>query len=346
LNVNDLVEGAMIPTKITSRPSKIPLTIEWSEDLLGRNEEAVRMELAGVEVPLYEVGIELTENNEEGPIKFRIFSESWPAASAEYEVKFNADGVEYTSMGTVEPQIKTGRNKRPLSEYMQEEPPVIRFHDGAFLIYNELFDAPAGRAAFNSANIQAWHWTNVDLKKESQQQEKRADSIQRSVIEKLLAAGNGEQFDIVFDDDNSGEAADIVAIKAEQDRLIVHLYHCKFSKESYPGARVEDLYAVCGQAQSSVYWKGQVESLIDHLLHREAKRIARGGVSRFERGDNKTLKIMRRRLRSLKPEFQIHIVQPGLSKSQASTSQLELLGVTELYLKETYGVTLAVVASE
>lgn len=347
LNVNDLVEGAMIPTKIPSRPSKIPLTVEWSEDLLGRNEEAVRIELAGVDVPLYEVGIELTENNEEGPIKFRVFSESWPAESAEYEVKFTSDGVEYVSTGTTELQIKTGRNRQPLSEYMQKEPPVIRFHDGAFLIYNELFDAPTGlRSAFSSGRIEAWDWTNVDLKKESQKQEKRPDSIQRSVIEKLLAAGNGEQFDIVFDDDNSGEAADIVAIKAEQDRLVVHLYHCKFSKESFPGARVQDLYAVCGQAQSSVFWKGQVESLIEHLLRREAKRIARGGVSRFERGDNKALKIIRRRLRSLKPEFQIHIVQPGLSKSQANTAQLDLLAVTELYLKETYGVTLAVIASE
>ena len=34
--------------------------------------------------------------------------------------------------------------------------------------------------------------------------------------------------------------------------------------------------------------------------------------------------------------LKIYIVQPGLSKAQASPEQLELLSVTETYLMETY----------
>lgn len=43
---------------------------------------------------------------------------------------------------------------------------------------------------------------------------------------------------------------------------------------------------------------------------------------------------------SLSDVAKIFIVQPGLSKAQASTEQLELLSVTETYLMETYRLPL------
>lgn len=55
---------------------------------------------------------------------------------------------------------------------------------------------------------------------------------------------------------------------------------------------------------------------------------------------------MKRRLRTLRPEFHISIVQPGLSQACAEMAQLELLAVTELYLQETYAVPFGVIASK
>ena len=43
--------------------------------------------------------------------------------------------------------------------------------------------------------------------------------------------------------------------------------------------------------------------------------------------------------------IKIYIVQPGLSKAQASREQLELLSVTETYLMETYRLPFAVIAN-
>lgn len=43
--------------------------------------------------------------------------------------------------------------------------------------------------------------------------------------------------------------------------------------------------------------------------------------------------------------LKIYIVQPGLSKAQASAEQLELLSVTETYLMETYRLPFGVIAS-
>jgi hypothetical protein len=124
------------------------------------------------------------------------------------------------------------------------------------------------------------------------------------------------------------------------------LFHCKFSKGDKPGSRVEDLYTVCGQAQRSVYWKGDVGGLIDHLRYRESARVSKHGGSRFELGDLSRLAEMARQVPYLTPEFKIFIVQPGLSRSQATTNQLELLAVTELYLQETYAIELGVIASQ
>ena len=44
--------------------------------------------------------------------------------------------------------------------------------------------------------------------------------------------------------------------------------------------------------------------------------------------------------------LKIFIVQPGLSKAAVSRAQLELLGVTENYLKETFAVPFGVIASK
>lgn len=344
INVRDILSGVMIPTTVKDRPPSVPIAVEWSEDLLSRSEDSVHIELASVTVPFYEVGLQLEGHEPDGPIQFRVSNDGWLKKSVSFEVKFRNDGVDYVPRGA-EPNIVIGKRKRPLAEYLQNEPPVIRFHDGSFLIYDELFAAPAGpRMPFNPDRIECWSWTGVDLKKESQRQEKRPDSIQRRVIERILAEAGDDHWDVVFDDDEHGEAADVVAIRVRPEKILVRLYHCKYTK-STAGKRVKDLYEVCGQAQRSVYWKGQAESLVDHLLAREAHRIVKGGVSRFERGDTRTLKGLKRRLRTVRPEFQILVVQPGLSRAVVETSQLELLAVTELYLQETYNVAFGVIAS-
>jgi hypothetical protein len=125
-----------------------------------------------------------------------------------------------------------------------------------------------------------------------------------------------------FDDDETGEAADVIAIRVESDRLIVRFLHCKYSHGANPGARVSDLYEVCGQAQRSVYWKGQPEELIAHMLHRESRRVTRGGVSRFERGNAKQLKAIGKRTRFLRAHLEIAIVQPGLLRAAAESRKL------------------------
>jgi hypothetical protein len=49
------------------------------------------------------------------------------------------------------------------------------------------------------------------------------------------------RYDIIFDDDSKGEVADVVAIRRSGRSLLIDLYHCKYSGEHTPGARLGSL---------------------------------------------------------------------------------------------------------
>lgn len=105
-----------------------------------------------------------------------------------------------------------------------------------------------------------------------------------------------DQYDVVFDDDGSGEIAGVVAIRAETppEKRTVHvdLYHCKYSLAPTVGSRIDDLYVVCGQAQKSVSWAYSEDKQVDlfsHLLRREPKQREGKEGTRFEKGTKQAL---------------------------------------------------------
>ena len=164
---------------------------------------------------------------------------------------------------------------------------------------------------------------------------------------------NLDAYNVLFDDDSPGEAADIVAVKVvgglqEPTEIKVDFFHCKFSRGDKPGRRVEDLYELCGQAQTSIWWAGsptKKSDLFTHLMRRERLRSDTGRATRFEIGDLNLLQTIREISRSLPVSFSITIVQPGLSTTQVSEDQLRLLGVTEHHLMETLALPFAVIGN-
>jgi hypothetical protein len=202
---------------------------------------------------------------------------------------------------------------------------------------------------YDRQRIATWDWAGVDIRKESQGTAKDADSVQAAVVRKLMR----DDYDVIFDDDDAGEAADVVAIRlvgdpAHPTQIDVEFYHCKFSLKARPGARVDDLYVVCGQAQTSIRWMSSAEKRTDlftHLLRRDAERTASHRVSRFERGDPALVATLREMSITTHLTLKIHIVQPGVSRARISETQLRLLSVTENYLQETYELPFGVITS-
>jgi hypothetical protein len=243
-------------------------------------------------------------------------------------------------------QLKTRVNVSKAEEFFFEHPPIIWFADGASLKGNRLTVLKGKFDPYPKEKIQTWEWKRVNIRKESQGITKQTDSIQFRVIEKLKK----RNYQIIFDDDDSGEAADVVTVNVEEKsnkekHICVEFYHCKFSLGDTPGGRIKDLYELCGQAQKSIHWMEDPYKLFAHLLRREPRKEKGQEMSRFERGDADDLFEVMEMSRVYAVELKIFIVQPGLSKLKATIGQLELLSVTENHLMGTYQIPFTVIAS-
>jgi superfamily II DNA or RNA helicase len=348
ISVEEILENAMTVEIVEERPNKAPVSVDWSSDFYRRSQENTIFEIDGERASFLNVGIELAHHDEEDPLRFVVSTDE---SSVEYEVEFGDDGVDYIPQNSAV-TIEVGRKSERLSEWFQEEPPIIRFADTSYLQYDEFFQVSEDRVeTYDRSEIRSWNWDErgVDITTESQYDKQKengetvlvtqTDSIQEEVIDEIQE----EEYDVILDDDGKGEAADIVALRKEDRSLEVHLYHCKYSSKEDPGARVNDLYAVCGQAQRSAYRKFNVEGLLDHLESRARGRLDKYDTSRFEVGGFERLGDLQDELSLLDPVLKVSIVQPGLDVEEASEDQLDLLASTELFLREVADADLQVI---
>ncbi|MFM0096379.1 DEAD/DEAH box helicase family protein [Paraburkholderia nemoris] len=348
-----VLKGTLVPKLIKVRPEVIPIAVEWPECVYQEHESVFSVQLAGGSATeFWYLGIELVSPAETGDIVFRVFDDSSELTLRLELLPLNDDAVStyrFVPVSGLNGKITKRQKAWTLSEFFFENPPLITFADGSYLEGNMLVALPDIYAPYDRERIVAWDWSDVDIKKEAQGATREPDSIQFKVIEDLKKAGG---YDIIYDDDGSGESADVVTIKVAEDdaRTTIHVdfYHCKYSQESSSGSRVGDLYEVCGQAQKSISWlQNQLRrtELFVHLLRRDPKVRKGVELSRYQHGERDTLAAIRNRSRMAALKLRVFIVQPGLSRSKATSDQLSLLSVTENFLLETYGVPLGVVGS-
>ena len=349
ISTEQILEHAIIPQEQLQRPNLVPLDVEWPISFWMRNEEVLNVEINNKVVPFYESQMDILTFNNHEPIRFRISIED---EYADYEVVFNNKTVAYRPITSTIAYFSSTSKRTPLSNLFADEPPIIRFENTSLLQFNQLHLIEREREPFNKENVIAWDWENVNFGveslytriKDTQQLQKRENSIQEYVSQKILKSWIYD-YDIVFNDDGKGEIADIVAIKVLDEKLIVHLFHCKYSKKDSAGVRVNDFYEVCGQTQKSVSWRHNFPHIFDRLKHREDHQLEKYNVSRFIKGDMEKLIELRRRSRELLPEFGYFIVQPGLDSSKIDSDIMDLLGATEDYVMETTAGSLKVISS-
>lgn len=284
-------------------------------------------------------------------LQIRVFGDTWECL-LRLRVFAQDDGAdfEFDRVDGLAVTVRMGSRQVPLPEFLTKHPPTIWYADGSSLDGCHYVELPDGGVSpFDRDRIEIGNWDGVDIRQESQGEERRPASVQRSVIKCLLL---DPEYRVVFDDDGTGEVADIVAIRwSEVDTSLpieVALYHCKYAGAATAGGRVDDLYVVCGQAQRSVRWAsshGGPTALFGRLMEREARRTSAGRATRFDRGDMQTLRTLKDMSLVRRVSFSVHVVQPGLSRAAARQPQLELLAVTERYLQDTYGHPFNVVGS-
>ena len=187
--------------------------------------------------------------------------------------------------------------------------------DGGLLTGNELYKPSEGAIPIDPEQLEAVDWTGTDIESELE-----TTAVGRSVHDAIRSRLTTSSEDVVFCDHGSGEIADFVSLKQVGERIDVTLWHCKGSAMPTAGARVEDAYEVCGQAQKSVAW-------------RDVARIERRVLSRlpqleYVRGDEVTLRSMLEAAKNMRRSFTVAVVQPGISKAGLSGAVAEVLGAT------------------
>ncbi|NYJ28069.1 DEAD/DEAH box helicase [Allomuricauda sp. ARW1Y1] len=222
--------------------------------------------------------------------------------------KFNVEGLK--------------REPLPLKKFFEENPPTMFLLNGCTIagcIHTDYGSPEFGKIPDD--RVEALKWENVKYTVESLYKEgiKRENSIQEYMMKSLIERGA----DIVFNDDNSGEKADIIGIFSSEDLIRFELIHCKYSKQK-SGARKSDLYEVCGQAIVSLRYKWKPEELLKHMERRNGMGVLKG--LRFFHGDLKELDKIKKELKYKEVAFEFAIAQPGVEKSNLTVDMNNFLG--------------------
>lgn len=350
IDPNQVLKETLIPQIISEIPEIYPTHIDWDDNFYDNSASRVSFVIDNQEFSLTYCSITLTNPMANGQITFEI---NTPSNSIKFKKELFEETVLENQMANFRiiktsvnnGEIIIGNKKINLTEYLNINPPIIWFADGSRLEGNEYVELKQIILPYPTENLIAWDWTNVDLSKEAQGVVPlRTDSIQYATIQKLIA----EDYDIIYDDDYSGEIADVITIKEFDKKIDVQFYHLKFAKDGNVNTRIDNFYEVCGQAQKSIHWKHKKGSeFFEHLLKRKTKVRTGNERSRIEKGSSDDLERLLTIAKNKKPvNFEVFIVQPSLSKQNVSDNIMTLLGVTENYLKEVGNINLKVIVNE
>jgi superfamily II DNA or RNA helicase len=338
----EVMAGFIVPEELNDRPPLVALALEWATEAFLDTSEDIQVMINGSRCALLDAELKITDFKPDGAIPFTV--ETPDGQAAQYKLEMRGGEMHFTATGQPAEIVMTRGTTLPFEDYLKRIGVRVILEKQAIIEPSMILVKPVELTQpYSLDKITTIDWTGINIQNEPQGAARDASSVQARAIEYVKTLG---EWDVIIDDDGSGEMADIVAVKIEGDKLIVRLVHCKAAHGNAPGARLADLYEVCGQAQKSVARRRKPETMLRNLIRREKNR-RQAGRNGFMLGDAAKLQDAADKAELLIPEFTISIVQPGLSKRQASTEQLELLAATENYVNETGGGTpLEVVSSD
>ena len=321
INSNQLLEDSASKTQLETYPEElIVLATDWSEQLYKRIHKITVERPGKGSFLLSECALQfLSADGAIAKFQLLILDEKVP-----FEIHLGSEqGHTVVGLDTNQTQIEglkaTGLR---LKQFFEENPPTLFMLNGCTIagcIHTDYGDEFATQIP--DEQIEVLDWTGVDFKTESifKKGVRRENSIQEYVMKMLAERGAS----IVFNDDNSGESADVVAVFKKEDVIRFEMVHCKYSKEKM-GARLSDLYEVCGQAIVSLRYKWNPDELLKHLDRRNGAGVLKG--LRFFVGDENKTKEIRDALKYSEVEFEFAVAQPGVDVERLSEDMRNLLG--------------------
>lgn len=349
IDPNDILfKNAIKPERVSIRPNAYPISVDWHHEIYKTIEDKVIFNITGTDYDLSAIELNTLNPDNDNPLCFSLDTET---DSVTFQLNLNETIVNGDRLfsfnilktSTIEVNVKMGSKTYSVVEFFNEYPPKFWFHDNSNLQGNEYVKFNEEILEYPKEEIEVWNWVGVDINRESEGFGTiNNTSIQHFCIEKLIQ----EDYDLIYNDDNSGEIADIVAVKNTENEILIYLFHLKFAIKGIVTTEIKNFYEVCGQAQKSLVWKYKENAeFFNHLIKREDKK-QKQGQTRIRKGDIELLeKLLFEAKWNKGLKFSITIVQPGFSKETVTAPILNLLGVTSNHLKKEGGINLRVIGS-
>lgn len=345
---DEIWKNTLRPSKIHELPEAEPICIDWDSDIYAYTDQRIGVsEVEGVNYAFWDIELNLIERDNAGTVMFELRT---PSNSAEFIIKYG-DGISGNRNFVVEqiggPKFAFALGTQTYSDivnfFNEEYPPRINFADGSVLYGDNLMTASDGIKLFDRDKLEDIDWDGVKLEKESM----HVPPYETASIQFFIYNRIKDDYDILYDDDNSGEIADLIGIREEEKEIIISLYHLKFANGGKVSNDINNLYVVCGQAEKSLAWRDKdISSFFHHLFARLTKKYQNREGRRLLKGTEEDLQRLNRISNRFKRvRFEINIVQPSISKGKVSEDILVLLGTTETYIKDYSNIDLHVICS-
>lgn len=333
---DEYLEHALVPEAIDeypfdpSDPDTHPLCIDWPFKLYQLLPKTATFSVDGRSFEWISCDLEITAVSQHS-YEFRITNNT-----DQYTFEALLDkkrGFTIASKSSAEITVRCGIDRWTANDFFTEYKPVIRMPDGG-QIEGGVQIKPRTKLIQQIANscliVKDWSQTTITHESLWKHGAKRTSSVQGTVINELTSEANTL---IVFDDDDTGEIADVITISEINNDIHVGLYHCKFAGSKNPGSSASDLYVVTGQAEKGIHWASSFDNIVRTMIKRE-KDFLNGRVTRFHKGNIKLLEQLRRKAIRTRVLYDVFVVQPGLSKSKFTPEHSTVFGAASLFIRQ------------
>ncbi len=346
IDPNVVLQNTLAIEKISQRPNVMPILVDWHPQMYEYAEERFQFNFNGNLFDLSDVELNIINSSTNANLQFSLDTEEH---SVHFEIQLGITPetqekyFQIIKINQTNCSVSWGNKSAEIRDFFQQFTPAIWFADGSQLLQNLYVKLKVFPSVISLEHIITDDWNGVNIRHESQDIEPYIqDSIQYYFINKIR-----NDFQVIYDDDGKGEIADIIGINDSDEAIDIHLYHLKYAINGQTGNNIDNFNQVCGQAQRSLKWKHRGgKEFFNHLFKRQTKTLQGVSCSRIIKGTEEDLENLLNQAKYTKPmNFHIYIVQPSLSKANASKDILLLLGNVHHYLATVGNVELKVYTS-
>jgi superfamily II DNA or RNA helicase len=213
---NDFLRHTLIPSEIDALPQKEFFAAVLPAECYGAEAQDFRLFSDGNEINFHDFAILGNDKISDTEVHVRIGFAG--TESATFRLRWGPQKGDFDVIQIVgnHLEIQKGTARATLGEFFRENPPALFATEGSEVRGASFLEAKNEFPfAYSPSAIRVGPWDGIDITHES----KWDDSVQAAWIQHLLAQSNS----FAFDDDDTGEAADIVEISESDGVIQFHL---------------------------------------------------------------------------------------------------------------------------